>query len=192
MNRFLAIGAGALFSFVVVGAAMAQERAVLQEGYSGTGTGVIGSGPGGGIDNSWMRELLAKPETLYGRVWGKDMAAGKMYLETGGGSLVTVEFGPRTNVEAFKAVGIGNDVEVQAYRHMRRLGEGAFAADIPDGGPIGLDVTVIRSATNPSALVPQAGYQPNTDRGIDTDSSSNMSGVGGQCFNCYDGHTDYK
>jgi hypothetical protein len=67
MNRFLAISAVALFSFVVAGTAMAQERAVLQEGSSGLGGGSIGSGPGGGIDNSWMRELLSHPETVYGR-----------------------------------------------------------------------------------------------------------------------------
>lgn len=187
MNRFLAIGAVALFSFMVTGTALAQERQVLQEGYSGTGTGLIGSGPGGGIDNSWMRELLVKPETVYGRLWAKDIPGGKVYVETGGGSLVTVRLSERTNVESFKAVGVGNDVEIQAYRHIKRLGSGAFAADIPDGDPYALDVTVLRAAVNPSALVPQAGYQPDTDRGINATSSSTLGGVGGQCFQCYEG-----
>ena len=196
MNRFLAIGASALFSFVIAGTAMAQERAVLQEGYSGTGTGLIGSGPGGGIDNSWMRELLVKPETIFGRLWGKDLPGGKVYVETGGGALVMVRLGERTNVESFKSVGVGNDVEIQAYRHMKRLGQGAFAADMPDGDPIALDITVMRAAVNPSALVPQAGYHPDSDRGIDASSSSTMGGVGGQCFQCYSpdtgAKTDYK
>ena len=187
MNRFLAISAVALFSFMVAGTAMAQERSVMQEGYSGTGTGLIGSGPGGGIDNSWMRELLVKPETIYGRLWGKDIPGGKIYVETGGGSLVTVRLNEKANVENFKAVGVGNDVEIQAYRNMKRLGSGAFAADIPEGDAYALDITVIRSAVNPSALVPQAGYQPDTDRGIDSSSSSISGGVGGQCFQCYEG-----
>lgn len=191
--RVLTIGAVALFSIVTVGMAVAQERQVLQEGYSGTGTGLIGSGPGGGIDNSWMRELLVKPETIYGRLVSKDFAAGKIYVEVGGGTLVTVDMGAKTNRDAFKNVGNGNDVEIQAYRTTRRLGEGAFTADVPEGNPIAIDVTVIRAATNPSALVPQAGYQPDTDRGINATSASTMGGVGGQCFNCYDGQvSDYE
>ena len=70
---------------MMAGTVMAQERQVLQEGYSGIGTGRIGSGPGGGLDNVWMRNLLAKPETVYGRVWGVDLPGKKIYLETGGG-----------------------------------------------------------------------------------------------------------
>lgn len=187
MNRILAVSAFVLFSFMVAGTALAQERAVLQEGYTGGGTGLIGSGPGGGIDNSWMRELLVKPETIFGRLWGKDIPGGKIYVETGGGSLVMIRLNERANVENFKSVGVGNDVEVQAFRNMKRLGQGAFAADVPDGDPYALDITVIRSAVNPSALVPQAGYQPDTDRGIDASSSSTLGGVGGQCFQCYEG-----
>lgn len=196
MNRILAVSAFVLFSFVVAGTALAQERAVMQEGYTGSGTGLIGSGPGGGIDNSWMRELLVKPETIYGRLLSKDIPGGKIYVETGGGSFVIVRLNERTNVENFKSVGVGNDVEIQAYRNMRKLGQGAFASDVPDGDPYALDITVIRSAVNPSALVPQAGYQPDTDRGIDATSSSTLGGVGGQCFQCYSPDTgakpDYK
>src|SRR5207247_9126956 len=96
MIRALTISAIALFSIMlVVGETMAQERSVLQEGFSGIGTGKIGSGPGGGIDNTFMRELLSKPETLYGRLWGKDLHAGKIYVETGGGSLGTLRLGPK-------------------------------------------------------------------------------------------------
>lgn len=191
--RVLTIGAVALFSIVTMGIAVAQERQVLQEGYSGTGTGLIGSAPGGGIDNSWMRQLLAKPETIYGRLWGKDLAAGKVYVETGGGSLVTVDIGEKTNKDSFKAIGVGNDVEIQAYRLTKRLGQGAFTADVPEGNPIAIDITVIRAAENPSNLVPQAGYQPDTDRGINATSSSTMGGVGGMCFNCFDGQvSDYS
>lgn len=192
MNRFLAVGAIALFSFMIAGTALAQERQVLQEGYSGTGTGLIGSGPGGGIDNTWMRELLVKPETIFGRLWGKDIPGGKVYVETGGGALVTVRLGEKTNMETFKAVGIGNDVEIQAYRHIKRLGSGAFAADIPDGDPYALDITVLRATDNPTNLVPQAGYNPDTDRAIRSKDASTMGGVGGQCFQCYEDHgSDY-
>ena len=196
MNRLLAIGAFALFSMIVAGTAMAQEGQVVGDGYLQGGTGKCATGPSCGADNNFIRELASKPETIYGRLWGKDMAAGKIYVETGGGALVTVRLGPESNMDNFKAVGVGNDVEVQAKRNMKRIGQGAFAADIPDGDAFGLDIAVIRAAVNPSALVPQAGYQPNTDRGINTDSNSQLGGVGGQCFQCYSPDTgakpDYK
>ena len=187
MNRFLAIGAVALFSFVVAGTAMAQERAVLQEGSSGLGGGFIGSGPGGGIDNSWMRELLSKPETVYGRLWGKDIAGSKVYVETGGGALVTLKLTAETNMENIKAIGVGNDIEVQVKRNYRRLGSGSFASEVPEGDAIALNATVIREAVNPSALTPQAGFNPDTDRGINSKDSSLMGGVGGTCWQCYEG-----
>src|SRR5437016_10516585 len=104
MKRFLAVGAFALFSFMVAGTALAQERAVMQDGFQGTG-------PAGGVDDAFIRQLTSKPETIYGRLWGKDMAAGKIYVETGGGALVTVRVTPETNVENIKALGVGNDVE---------------------------------------------------------------------------------
>ena len=192
MSRFLAIGAFALFSMMVAGTVMAQERQVLQEGYTGGGTGLIGSGPGGGIDNSWMRELLAKPETIYGRLWGKDIPGGKIYVETGGSALVTIRLNEKANAENFKAAAVGADVEIQAYRNMKRLGTGAFAADIPDGDPYALDISVIRAADNPTNLVPQAGYDPDTDRGIRSKDSSTSGGVGGQCWQCYSPDTGAK
>jgi hypothetical protein len=192
MNRFLAIGAGAIFSLVVVGTAMAQERAVLQEGSSGLGGGMIGSGPGGGIDNSWMRELLSKPETVYGRLWGKDIPGGKIYVETGGGAVLTLKVTADTNIDKFKAIGVGNDIEVQVKRNYRRLGTGSEAADVPEGDAIALSADVIRAAVNPSALTPQAGYNPDTDRGINSKDSSLMGGVGGQCWQCHEGKSsDY-
>lgn len=184
MNRFLAVGAFALFSFMVAGTAMAQERAVLQDIEA---SGRIGSGTAGSQDVQWMRDLLSKPETIFGRLWGKDIPGGKIYVETGGGALVTVRLGPDTNMDNIKALGVGNDVEVQAKRNYRRLGSGAFAADIPDGDPIALSGSVIRAADNPTNLVPQAGYDPDTDRGIRSKDSSTMGGVGGQCFQCYEG-----
>ena len=187
MNRFLAIGAVALFSFVVAGTAVAQERAVLQEGSSGLGGGFIGSGPGGGIDNSWMRELLSHPETVYGRLWGKDIAGHKIYVETGGGALVTLKLTAETNMENIKAIGVGNDIEVQVKRNYRKLGSGSFASEVPEGDAIALNASVIRGAVNPSALTPQAGFEPDTDRGINSKDSSLMGGSGGSCWQCYEG-----
>ena len=192
MNKFLAIGTGALFSLVIAGAAMAQERAVLQEGSSGLGGGFIGSGPGGGIDNSWMRELLSKPETVYGRLWGKDIPGGKIYVETGGGAVLTLKITADTNIDKLKALGVGNDIEVQVKRNYRRLGTGSEAADVPEGDAIALSAEVIRAAVNPSALTPQAGFEPDTDRGIHSKDSSVMGGVGGTCWQCHEGKgTDY-
>ena len=192
MIRVLTISAVALFALMlVVGEAVAQERSVLQEGYSGTGTGRIGSGPGGGIDNAFMRELLSKPETIYGRLWGKDIPGKKIYVETGGGALVTIRIGEKTNAETLKSVDLGNDVEVQAMRNYRVLGQGAFRSEVPEGDAFLLDLSIIRAAVTPTQLVPQAGYDPDTDRGIRSTDSSTLGGVGGQCWNCYAPDTGY-
>ena len=192
MIRVLTISAVALFALMlVVGEAVAQERSVLQEGYSGTGTGRIGSGPGGGIDNAFMRELLSKPETIYGRLWGKDIPGKKIYVETGGGALVTIRIGEKTNMETLKSVDLGNDVEVQAMRNYRVLGQGAFRSEVPEGDAFLLDLSIIRAAVTPTQLVPQAGYDPDTDRGIRSTDSSTLGGVGGQCWNCYAPDTGY-
>ena len=71
MRRVFTIGLFSIFSIMMAGTVMAQERQVLQEGYSGIGTGRIGSGPGGGLDNVWMRNLLAsrKPCTAGSGAW---------------------------------------------------------------------------------------------------------------------------
>jgi hypothetical protein len=194
-----------IFSIMMAGVVMAQERQVLQEGYSGIGTGKIGSGPGGGLDNVWMRNLLAKPETVYGRVWGVDIPGKKVYIETGGAgqsntssgntstAVVTVELTDKTNVESFKQIKTGDDVEIQAYRTTRVMGSGAFSSEVPEGNPKALDVSVLRSSVSPSNLLPQAGFNPDTDRAIDARNASVMGGVGGQCFQCYEGGPiDYK
>jgi hypothetical protein len=189
MIRVLAISAFALFSIVAAGTAMAQERAVLQDI---SATGRIGSGTAGVQDIQWMRDLLAQPETVYGRVWGKDVPGKKIYVETGGGALVTVRLSERSNMEQLKLVGVGNDVEIQAYRITRKLGTGSEQADVPEGDPYMLTINIIRPTVAPSNLTPQAGYDPDTDRGIRSRDASDMGGVGGQCFNCYEGKTDYK
>jgi len=179
MIRALTISAVALFSItLLVGETVAQERSVLQEGFQSSGTA-------GGVTNAYMRELLSKPETIYGRLWGKDIPGGKIYVETGGGALVTLRLGPKTNMENVKGIDLGNDVEVQAMRIYRRLGSGSFAADIPEGDAYVLDLSVIRAAVTPTQLVPQAGYDPDTDRGIRSRDASDMGGIGGTCWNCY-------
>ena len=205
MRRVFTIGLFSIFSIMMAGTVMAQERQVLQEGYTGGGTGRIGSGPGGGLDNVWMRNLLAKPETIYGRVWGVDLPGKKIYLETGGGgtsttasgntstAFVTVELTDKSNVEAFRQIKTGDDVEIQAYRTTRVLGSGAFASEVPEGNPKALDVSVLRASLLPGNQLPQAGFNPDTDRAINATSSSTLGGVGGQCFQCYEGATpDYK
>jgi hypothetical protein len=205
MRRVFTLGLFSIFSIMMAGTVMAQERQVLQEGYSGIGTGRIGSGPGGGLDNVWMRNLLAKPETIYGRVWGVDIPGRKIYLETGGGgasttasgntstAFVTVELTDKSNVEAFKQIKTGDDVEIQAYRTTRVLGSGAFASEVPEGNPKALDISVLRPSVNPGNQLPQAGFNPDTDRAINATSASTLGGVGGQCFQCYEGGAvDYK
>jgi len=185
MIRILTMSAVALFALMlVVGEAVAQERSVLQEGFQS-------SGAAGGVTNTFMRELLAKPETIYGRLWGKDIPGKKIYVETGGGALVTLLLSDKTNMENVKAIDIGNDVEVQAMRNYRVLGQGAFRSEVPEGDAFLLDLSIIREAVTPTQLVPQAGYQPDTDRGIRSTDSSTLGGVGGQCWNCYAPDTGY-
>src|SRR2546428_1728036 len=89
---FRSISAVALFSItLLVGETVAQERSVLQEGFQSSGTA-------GGVTNAYMRELLAKPETIYGRVWGKDIPGGEIYVATGGGGRVMWRLFPRTKL----------------------------------------------------------------------------------------------
>ena len=178
MIRVLTISAVALFSMMVAGTAMAQERSVLQEGFQS-------SGIAGGVTEAFMRTLLARPETVYGRLWGKDIPGKKIYVETGGGAIVTLRLDEKTNMENVKAIDLGNDVEVQAERHFRKLGTGAFAADVPEGDAFVRELSIIRAAVTPTQLVPQAGYDPDTDRGIRSRDASDMGGVGGTCWNCY-------
>jgi len=90
-----------------------------------------------------------------------------------------------------KSVDLGNDVEVQAMRNYRVLGQGAFRSEVPEGDAFLLDLSIIRAAVTPTQLVPQAGYDPDTDRGIRSPDSSISGGVGGQCWNCYAPDTGY-
>src|SRR3989442_7608104 len=104
MIRALTISAVALFSItLLVGETVAQERSVLQEGFQSSGTA-------GGVTNAYMRELLAKPETIYGRLWGKDIPGGKIYVETGGGALVTFRLGAQTHFGKVQANRLGKEL----------------------------------------------------------------------------------
>ena len=190
MMRALTVGVFALFSLIVAGTALAQERQVLQEGYTGIGTGRIGSGAGQ-QDNQWMRDLLAKPETIFGRVMGIDIPGQKIHVQTGGDAIVTVRLSDKTNLEELKQIKWGDDVEIQAYRKTRVLGSGAFAAEIPEGEVYMLSATVLRPAMSPFNSTPQAGFDPDTDRAIKSRDSSVMGGVGGQCFQCYPADSGY-
>src|SRR5207245_6093962 len=98
----------------------------------------------------------AKPETIYGRLWGKDIPGKKIYIETGGGALVTLLLSDKTNMENVKAIDIGNDGEVQAMRNYRVLGQAASRSEVPEGDAYILDWSVIRRAVTPTPLFPQA------------------------------------
>jgi hypothetical protein len=96
-------------------------------------------------------------------------------------------------VEAFKQIKTGDDVEIQAYRTTRVLGSGAFSSEVPEGNPKALDISVLRASVTPGNQLPQAGFNPDTDRAINATSSSTLGGIGGQCFQCYEGGpVDYK
>src|SRR5438128_10461521 len=101
MIRVLTMSAVALFALMlVVGEAVAQERSVLQEGFQS-------SGAAGGVTNTFLRELLAKPGSIYGRLWGKDILGKKAYVETGGGTLLTLLLSDTTTRADWTAIYIG-------------------------------------------------------------------------------------
>ena len=187
MSRFfLTLGVGVLLAGSF-GVAMAQER--LPQ-HSGFGTGVGENAGVGTRSQTWetssFLERLSQPETIYGRVLGIDLPAGKIHLETGGsshdegragqGSMAELRafFDDATNMESLKIVQTGDDVAIQVVE------ETTTKQPYGTGRKIVREVSVLRGNEK------LAGFgglgqrpDPRTERGIlSTDNSINAGIVG--------------
>ncbi len=192
MRNVLALGAVVLF-IGSVSVAVAQER--LQQGLSGSGFGVgtgVGDVSGSSnrtqtFDKAAFLERLSAPANVYGRVLAVDAPGHKLHLETGGSShdegragtgamnSLTVYLDTQTNMEQIHALGSGDDVQVQVQQ------ETTAAQPFGTGRYLVREVTVLRSNEK------MAGFgglgqrpDPNTERGIETNSGSSHGGIVGQ------------
>ena len=190
MRNVLALGA-ALFLVGSVSVAMAQER--LQSNQQGMGVGAgVGDVSGSStrvttFDRTNFIERLSQPETIYGRVLAIDIPAGKLHLETGGSShdegragtgamsSLTVYLDDKTNMEQIKALQAGDDITLQVVE--ATTAQQQFGT----GRKLVREVMVLRGKEK------LAGFgglgqrpNPNTERGIDTNSGGVTGGpVGG-------------
>jgi len=190
MRNVLALGA-ALFLVGSVSVAMAQER--LQSNQQGMGVGAgVGDVSGSStrvttFDRTNFLERLSQPETIYGRVLAIDIPAGKLHLETGGSShdegragtgamsSLTVYLDDKTNMEQIKALQAGDDITLQVVE--ATTAQQQFGT----GRKLVREVMVLRGNEK------LAGFgglgqrpNPNTERGIDTNSGGVTGGpVGG-------------
>ena len=190
MRNVLALGA-ALLLVGSVSVAMAQER--LQSNQQGMGVGAgVGDVSGSStrvttFDRTNFIERLSQPETIYGRVLAIDIPAGKLHLETGGSShdegragtgamsSLTVYLDDKTNMEQIKALQAGDDITLQVVE--ATTAQQQFGT----GRKLVREVMVLRGNEK------LAGFgglgqrpNPNTERGIDTNSGGVTGGpVGG-------------
>ncbi|MGH7227731.1 MAG: hypothetical protein ACREIH_00845 [Nitrospiraceae bacterium] len=180
---------GAVILFVgSVGVAVAQERLPQASGF---GTGVGDSAGTGTRSQTWdtqsFKERLSQPATIYGRVLAIDVPGRKIHLETGGSSHdegragsgalseVRAYLDEHTNMEQLKNVQTGDDVivtVVEATSALQPYGTGRYAVR---------DVQVLRGNEK------MAGFgglgqrpDPNTERGIVTNSGSGTGGEVGK------------
>lgn len=171
-----------------VGVATAQERLPQASGF-GTGVGESsGTGTRSQIwDKNALLERLSQNETVYGRVLAIDLPGRKMHLETGGSShdegragtgamsSLTVYLDQDTNLELLKLLNAGDDVIVMAKE------ETTERQPYGTGRKLVRDITVLRGNEK------LAGFgglgqrpNPNTERGIETNSGSGTGGPVGQ------------
>ncbi len=187
MRKVLLMGAVILFGGAV-GVAVAQERLPQASGF-GTGVGEsAGTGTRSQIwDKNALLERLSQNETVYGRVLAIDLPGRKIHLETGGSShdegragtgamsSLTLYLDADTNMELLKVVNAGDDVIVMAKE------------ETTDRQPYGTGRKLVRDITVLRGNEKLAGFgglgqrpNPNTERGIETNSGSGTGGVVGQ------------
>ena len=171
-----------------VGIAAAQERLPQNSGF---GTGVGESAGTGTRSQTWdtqsFKERLSQAETIYGRVLAIDIPSHKIHLETGGSShdegragsgamsSLTVYIDENTNMEQLKTIGTGDDVIIQARE------------EVTDRQPYGTGRKLVKDITVMRGNEKMAGFgglgqrpDPNTERGIDTNSGSSHGGEVGK------------
>lgn len=183
MHKVFLMGAVILLGGAV-GVAVAQERLPQASGF-GTGVGEsAGTGTRSQIwDKNALLERLSQPETVYGRVLAIDLPGRKMHLETGGSShdegragtgamsSLTVYLDAETNMELLRVLNAGDDVIVMARE------ETSVSQPFGTGRKMVRDITVLRGNEK------LAGFgglgqrpNPNTERGIETNSGSGTGG----------------
>lgn len=187
MRKVIALGAALLF-VGSVSIASAQER--------GSAAGVSGLGVGTGVgdisgsssrsqafDKNAFYERLAQAETVYGRVLAVDLAAGKIFLETGGSShdegragggsmnSLIVYLDNHTNMDQIRVINNGDDVTLQVFE------ETSATHPYGTGRKLVREITVIRG-NEKMAGFGGLGQRPNPDseRGINTNSASGTGG----------------
>jgi len=192
MRNVLALGAVILF-IGSVSVAVAQER--LPQSSSGSGFGVgLGVGDVSGssnrvqtFDKSAFLERLSAPANVFGRVLAADVPGRKLHLETGGSShdegragsgtmnYLTLFLDEKSSVDQIKALNSGDDVMVQVVQ------ETNAAQAFGTGRYLVRDITVLRGNEK------MAGFgglgqrpDPNSERGIVTNSGSGTGGIVGQ------------
>jgi len=192
MRNVLALGAVVLF-IGSVSVAVAQER--LPQSSSGSGFGVgLGVGDVSGsanrvqtFDKSAFLERLSAPANVFGRVLAADVPGRKLHLETGGSShdegragsgtmnYLTLFLDEKTSVDQIKAINNGDDIMVQVQQ------ETTAAQPFGTGRYLVRDITVLRGNEK------LAGFgglgqrpDPNSERGIVTNSGSGTGGIVGQ------------
>ena len=187
MRTVVALGAAILFAGSL-SVAFAQERLPQASGF-GTGVGEsAGTGTRSQIwDKNALLERLSQEETVYGRVLAIDLPGRKMYLETGGSShdegragggamsSLVLYLDDNSNVAQLIILQAGDDVTVQARE------------ETTDKQPYGTGHKLVRQVTVLRGNEKLAGFgglgqrpDPNSERGIATESSSSHGGVVGQ------------
>jgi hypothetical protein len=183
MRKVFLMGAVILLGGAV-GVAVAQERLPQASGF-GTGVGEsAGTGTRSQIwDKNALLERLSQPETVYGRVLAIDLPGRKMHLETGGSShdegragtgtlsVLTLYLDSETNMDQVKVVNAGDDVTLQVRE------------ETSAGQPFGTGRKLVREVTVLRGNEKLAGFgglgqrpNPNTERGIETNSGSGTGG----------------
>lgn len=186
MRNVFALGAAVLF-VGSVSVAVAQERLPQHSGF-GTGVGEnAGTGTRSQIwDKTALMERLSQAETVYGRVLAIDIPGRKLHLETGGSShdegragsgamsSLTLYMDADTNVELFKSVQYGDDVIVTVRE------------ETSDRQPYGTGKKMVRDVSVLRLNEKMSGFgglgqrpNPNTERGIETNSGSGTGGIVG-------------
>jgi hypothetical protein len=189
MRKVFALGAAILLAGSV-SAALAQER--LPQ-HSGFGTGVGENAGVGSRSQIWDKqaflERLSQAETVYGRVLAIDIPGRKLHLETGGSShdegragtgamsSLTLYIDPDSNMDQMKVIQSGDDVIVQVRE------------ETSDRQPYGTGRKLVREVNVLRGNEKLAGFgglgqrpDPNTERGIVTNSFSGSGGYVGQVF----------
>jgi hypothetical protein len=196
MRKVLALGATILF-VGSVSVAVAQER--LQQSGSGSSMGV-GTGVGDisgsanrvqAFDRSAFLDRLSQPETVMGRVFALDLAQNRLMIETGGAgrmqdegqegkagygarTVMTLHLTDRSNMQAIKALNVGDDVTIQVVE------------ETTQNQPFGTGKKIVLETTVMNVVATRQGFgglgqrpDPTNDRALAVNGGGITGGVAG-------------